>query len=282
MKKCGGCGKKGLFLSLSARGLCKNCEKEDELKRLAEKEEKERVERERKQAEIMEQAKKQKEQEEIENLKNKALSTKLSEPLQFVAGCYLKYQYTDVGIAFPNEIELLRSFGKTVHLELDASNQYDNETVNIYNSVYENGKVTGKILLGYLYKGKLRDMVRDWLNRDELVMARISSIENSLDLYFYVDIDTMNFVSKTFMLTATGSVKKQEALMYLEDGDFVNTDGEEVYDDSGEVIGKLSSAAQTWIDEHAEGNNFKLMITDYDDSDEKIKTKVKIFCIPNQ
>ena len=70
--------------------------------------------------------------------------------------------------------------------------------------------------------------------------------------------------------------------MYLEDGDFVNTDGEEVYDDSGEVIGKLSSAAQTWIDEHAEGNNFKLMITDYDDSDEKIKTKVKIFCIPNQ
>lgn len=84
----------------------------------------------------------------------------------------LAYHYPDVriytpprlGVDFPS-IDL----GLFARFRFEPENEYDQNAIAAY---------VGDWKVGYLNKGKMRDMARDWLNRGDLVMAHVASVDD--------------------------------------------------------------------------------------------------------
>lgn len=84
----------------------------------------------------------------------------------------VEYFYTDVGVYVPDLIRLCSSPEavplQSVVLWQDSSNPYDNRAVAVCQS---NGPI------GYLYRGKIQDIVNDWLDDGRRVFGYISYID---------------------------------------------------------------------------------------------------------
>lgn len=99
------------------------------------------------------------------------VNSPVNKAIEEVKGYSLTYHYEDVevcvwdGIIPPNTT----SNNKIVFIQ-EKNNKADNRAVLIL-------LVPQKKKLGYIYRGKLQDMINDYLDRGDKVNARISKIE---------------------------------------------------------------------------------------------------------
>lgn len=94
---------------------------------------------------------------------------KISSITEPIKGYTLKYHYQDVEISswdyIPNDVKI----GNKVIFIQEPSNEADDKAVML---VF----VPQKRKFGYLYRGKIQDMVNDYLNRGDKVVARLSHL----------------------------------------------------------------------------------------------------------
>lgn len=82
------------------------------------------------------------------------------------------YEYTSVGIYRPKGVADMPPIGADIEFEEDPENPYD---ILAIKAVYEGETI------GYLNKGKIRNMIRDWLQRGDYYSATISRADDRLE-----------------------------------------------------------------------------------------------------
>jgi len=129
------------------------------------------------------------------NKKKSKTTTVIREPvphvntaLENIEGYSIRYHYEDVSVCVWNgNIPEGTEVGNRIVFIQEKDNDYDPNAVLLL-------LVPQKRKLGYLYGGKLQQMVNDYLNRGDKVTARISKINyNSydlvcIDMVFYVKV----------------------------------------------------------------------------------------------
>lgn len=195
----------------------------------------------------------------------------------------IKYEYEDKMFLLENAINTLSGHGgEDLTFSPEPENEYDKKAVAIF---LDEAKV------GYVYKGKIQDMLNDWIKRDDFFRGYINKInkpENfvTYKIAFYKNKDT--FEHKTFSLVKTGKkidedTKRSDNLKLLSEGDAVSVDYDSyddcyvVYNGYYEEIGELPSSAENFIGEDAKCIGI-IESMDYDDND-KPKAKVTVYLL---
>ena len=168
---------------------------------------------------------------------------------------YLAYEYEEK-IAFPKIDSITGNGGKKIEFKQEPDNEYDNKAVALY---LEENKI------GYLYRGRIQDMVNDWIKRDDYFWGYINKIdvEKSIATFkigFYRDINSLEM--KSFKLTKITKRAPEyessrfENLECCSDGDVVlyetsyETDNYIVTNEYGDELGELGTKAVEWIKEN--------------------------------
>ena len=121
-------------------------------------------------------------------------TVKLHEPLDVINGQKLKYFYKDVKIYAEKNLSVECKINDELILKHEPDNEYDENAVAVLTSQ--------RVKLGYLFKGKLQQMVLDFMkNDDDDVIAKIASYnpQNSeiiIALAFYKKIRNDEIVEK--------------------------------------------------------------------------------------
>lgn len=103
-------------------------------------------------------------------LADKPKSTSIYAP-RFIDDTHLYKKYDDVKICIikGNEPDYNKlNFGREIDFRQEPNNEYDNTAVALFQN---------DLKIGYLYKGTLKDMVNDWIARNDCVVGWISSID---------------------------------------------------------------------------------------------------------
>ena len=167
MAKCAKCGKRGLFLSVNAQGLCEACA---ESERLA-------VEAAEKAKEVPKEPEPKKEISPERVAELEALIAEDDEQ-DFVSvpsvidGIQVAYTYTDVNIYIPDVITADFTKidpGDHVAFRFEPDNPYDSEAVAVW---VKDQKI------GYLNRGRIKDMVRDFREQELPIWAHVSGIDD--------------------------------------------------------------------------------------------------------
>lgn len=255
MARCECCGKRGFFLSLDNMGYCPICAT-TRIQMLEAEARKRREENDRRIKEqwIAEEARRRQETER---------STSLSKPFappRHSKGFWLAYSYTEVGFYCPDEC---REFASSVppHKQLamgrEPDNKYDADAITL---LYEGRKI------GYMNKGKLRDMLNDYAISDEkdfLPVSRFWTEKPTFDLFFYRSARSLiNEIGsmpghKFYTLASNRNDSMQEMLGLTEVGEIVSIS----YDDEkdrylatcdGCDVGYFPASASSFLEEHFE------------------------------
>ena len=118
-------------------------------------------------------------------------------------GKALKYSYEAHLVMLPDVCgvaDLIGKTGKSLDIVLEPENEYDSRAVALY--------LEGK-KIGYVHKGRLQDMIHDWLERgDEMLccLKRLTAEDAYFLIGFYKDLDY--FKGRTFKLI--GVTKKDD------------------------------------------------------------------------
>lgn len=89
------------------------------------------------------------------------------------------YEYTSVGIYRPEGVTFMPAVGDAVTLELEPDNPYDDKAVV--------AKIKGE-RIGYLYRGKLKDMVVDFLNSPSAyIVAEVTRADSKVEIWIGMD-----------------------------------------------------------------------------------------------
>ena len=104
-----------------------------------------------------------------------------------IEGYTLKYYYRNVEITSWDKIPYNAKIGNRVVFLQEPTNEYDDKAVRLM-------FVPQRIKFGYLYRGKMQDMVNDYLNRGDKVVGRLSYI--TFKPYKIVKIDIAFFKRK--------------------------------------------------------------------------------------
>lgn len=114
----------------------------------------------------------------------KSQNKRANTALETVEGYSIRYMYEDVNVCVWD-------------YKIPAGTKPDNKIVFIQERENKNDPnavmlllVPQKKKLGYLYRGKMQEMVNDYLDRGDMVTARICNIREST----YVDIDMVFYV----------------------------------------------------------------------------------------
>lgn len=166
INQCTMCGKKGFFLPLNRLGHCEECIKKikaEMAKKEQEQAAKQAAERAAKRA-ALEEARR-KEQENTKRVPN------------VLGGERLAYFYTDVKIFTKLCLPQVRVDlnGAELQFKQEPENEYDKKAVAIYTMSGEK--------IGYLYKGKIQDMVNDYLRLGLPVWGAVSLIDTDDNRY---------------------------------------------------------------------------------------------------
>ena len=105
----------------------------------------------------------------------------------------LKYFYDDVKIFAEKNLTVECKINESLILSHEEDNEYDENAVAVLNG--------DRVKLGYLYKGKLQQMVLDFMEREDDIIARIASYKPQEDeiiitLAFYRPIPKDEIVEK--------------------------------------------------------------------------------------
>ncbi|MGN0566440.1 MAG: HIRAN domain-containing protein [Candidatus Limousia pullorum] len=189
--------------------------------------------------------------------------------------CYIKDEYDDIA----------QYLGYDLSFKKEPENQYDDKAVAVY--VKEFGKK-----IGYVYKGKIQDMINDWIDKDLPFTAYINDLPEKdgkklieYKIGFYKEYDKS--VSKTFSLTRTGKkdfcdIPRVENLECCKAGESVefsfDSDSETyVLSSAHGEIGELPKSANAYMDEG--GENAVVIDKIYTDDNGKTKAKIRVYKI---
>lgn len=168
-----------------------------------------------------------------------------------VDGNKIKYHYDQVRVFTPKEFVLAfedSDLGKDVSLQQEPDNTYDTRAIAVH---------AGNVKIGYLNRGKLQDMVNDYIDRGWPILGCIDSIEDddnkcTICLYFYAPSE-----GKIYKLTGSSSKAAQEAAETLCEDDSVSIDydfekGKYAVYQFGEKIGYLPKSADADAEENTD------------------------------
>lgn len=157
----------------------------------------------------------------------------------------LKYFYDDVKISAEKNLTVECKVNETLILSHEEDNEYDENAVAVLNG--------DRVRLGYLFKGKLQQMVIDYIEREDDIIARIASYKPQEDeiiitLAFYRPIPKDEIIEK-FRVSVSES-KYSEFYYYME-GSQVNV----MYDFDKdkymiEEFAKLPERFENYADNH--------------------------------
>lgn len=148
--------------------------------------------------------------------------------------------------------------GAMVELALEPDNEYDSGAVMA---------VAGGVKLGYLYKGRLQDMVRDFKGQNCPILSHVASVDDEngiITIYLAFYRRQLNEIqklylskcpSKIFRLTGNKNEDMQSALVHSNEDDEITCawdwEKEKYVADNGMEIGYFPKSADKWlIDEH--------------------------------
>lgn len=112
-----------------------------------------------------------------------------------IDGKALKYSYEAHLVMLPDVCgvaDLIGKTGKSLDIVLEPENEYDSRAVALY--------LEGK-KIGYVHKGRLQDMIHDWLERGDKMLCclkRLTAEDAYFLIGFYKDLDY--FKGRTFKL----------------------------------------------------------------------------------
>jgi len=184
----------------------------------------------------------------------------------------LKYERRE-SIAMPDAEALKDAWGKRLKPVPEPENEHDSGAI----ALYRNDKK-----VGYLHRGNIQDMVRDFLRRGEpviIVVSLVASDKIFIRLGFYKSIEM--FESKKFTLTKiTKKAGEYESsrfdnLRACDEGEEVDIDIQYmiVYAGSDE-IGELNESASDYIGDH----DFVAILRDIAETDAGgLRAKVEIY-----
>lgn len=185
--------------------------------------------------------------------------------MEIVEDCFRAYEYFFVKVFIPDDIvSPLPEYKSFVKFKKEPDNAYDSTAIAVLNdSTHET--------IGYLTKGKIKDMVNDYLDRDDLVMSRVDSIKNGeITLYIAFYKKYIKSVSgckkKTFSLTGLSKkdsddedTKRYENLDCCSCGDLLTLDYD-IFDEKytaynylGHEVGEISkSVSENILNKYSE------------------------------
>ena len=164
-------------------------------------------------------------------------------------GCLLKYSYDHVKVC---QIESEKcdianlKIGLEVFVKQEPENKHDPKAVKL--------ECKG-CKIGYLYRGKMQDMVNDFENRGEIILAYIDDITAD-DIYisigFYREPKHMYKNSFSFKLTGNSSAEIQENISFCSEDDevtlFYDVERESYEVQDFEVIGYAPKSKNDFFD----------------------------------
>ena len=197
----------------------------------------------------------------------------------FISDMKKKYEYTNVGIYSSSDNPTYTSkINAYVSFKQEPENKYDNNAVAV---IYKEKKI------GYLYKGKLQDMVNDYINRNFTIIAKFDT-ESTLCIAFYRHLSNLKKEYDSFIISLTKLSKKDcfdskrsENLELCSAGD----DVELMYDYeseryiaicNGSEIGEVNEANSQKLSERIESCNYISVIHSLDTLD-KISCKIVVY-----
>ena len=272
MKKCSICGKRGFFLKLNQYGRCEECQKKIELEEADAKREQDLLERKRLDS--------------IAAHNSKQLKHVSSEP-QSIEPCFfetvdnniLTYKYSRVSIAFPERVNV--GLGSFVDFEKEPNNEFDDKAVKVMS--------IGK-KIGYIYRGKLQDMLNDFLKKDWHVEGIVDSVSPdtfTIAIAFYKPFSSFKSITSTLVKTSKKDIfdnSRQDNLTSISCGDLLSMEYDVdsgsyiVSDDFGNELGELSANVSSKLLEQENEFGFKVICENNElDDNLKYKCKVKIF-----
>ena len=89
-----------------------------------------------------------------------------------------KYSYEHVSLYRPEDVDPMPPLGASLMLEREADNPYDPEAIRAVKWSKDGVKV-----YGYMNKGKLRDMVSDFLDRGETILTKVTRADDKLEIW---------------------------------------------------------------------------------------------------
>lgn len=202
--------------------------------------------------------------------------------LDFDDDRFLAYEYEE-NIAIPVLEMLTGNGGKTLEFVKEPDNEYDKNAVAL---ILDGNKV------GYLYKGKIQDMVNDWLKREEYFWGHINKVdvENgkaTFKIAFYKDMSTLSM--KVFKLTKITKKEDEfgssrfENVSCCSNGDIVEyessyeTENYVVTDECGSELGELGAKAVEWIEENEDMIKFSRINNIEENDSGNYKADIEIY-----
>lgn len=198
------------------------------------------------------------------------------------------YRYSE-NLYIPDDVDasLLRGQnGKALSFVFEPENEYDPNAVAVFLQD-KNEKI------GYVYKGKIQDMLHDWNDRDEPVGACLSTYsvperKATYKIGFYKPLE--KYEHKVFPITKIHKKageydfeSRYDAIQSCDPGDELTieesfeNDSFIVSNTSGSEIGELSASASKFVRENADdilGFVLESLDMDYDD---KVTAKIAIY-----
>lgn len=95
-----------------------------------------------------------------------------------MVGQTCRYSYEHVGLYRPDGVDPMPPLGAVLLLEKDEDNPYDPKTIRALQWTSDGVKV-----YGYMNKGKLRDMVTDFIDRNEVIMTTVTRADDRLEIW---------------------------------------------------------------------------------------------------
>lgn len=168
---------------------------------------------------------------------------------------YLVYSY-EQNLAFANTAVLTENGGKEITFRQEPDNEADGEAIAVY---------FNDIKVGYLFKGKIKDMANDWINRNKPIIGYINKIDTAqnratIKIGFYRSANSLRV--KKFKLTRITkkeddfSSSRYNNISWCKDKDVVNyefsadTDNYIITNEFSEELGEIGSKAVEFINEN--------------------------------
>lgn len=172
-------------------------------------------------------------------------------------GSILSYEYEENICLADNVIDKVSgNGGKELTFVPEPDNQYDDKAIAIY---------LDDLKIGYVYKGKIQNMLNDWIKRGDTYFGYINKIfvddnKATYKIGFYKPVE--KFINKTFSLVKTGKrideyISREDNLCSVSEGDEVTIEYDEeldsyvVFNEYYDEIGELPASAAEFIDDNS-------------------------------
>lgn len=199
----------------------------------------------------------------------------------------IAYQY-DEGIALPNiENCLVKGIGSELSFVAEPDNEYDKRAIKI---------IADDMFLGYVYKGRIQDMIHDFTKRQEPIYAKLASIDDdeskaTMVIAFYIDPFRVaaKYENVSTKLIKTSKrideyTNRQDACSSLTRGEVlelefdVETDTYIALNDIGEEVGEINKKISDSILEKEDEFEVVCLVDEVDEDDNgKCNVKVLVY-----